>query len=89
MGKEEFLIRINRKGEIFVETADLTPQKIRDLADFLAETIGTTKVTIVDDSGENPGKVEFEDLLATLPDDDPELTERDKKRQRIRDSQLD
>lgn len=61
MAQEEFTIRIDRKGRVTIECPGLDPQRLRDLAAYLQETLGPLR--IAPGTPENPGPfVEIEDL---------------------------
>lgn len=54
MAREEFTIRITKKGEIVVETGDLPARRVKDLIKYLEETIGPARL-VESDSGDEPG----------------------------------
>jgi hypothetical protein len=62
MAKEEFTVRITKKGEIFVEMEGLPPRRVKDLMKFFEETIGPARL-IDTDGGDARGKVEIDDIL--------------------------
>lgn len=86
MAREEFTLRITRKGEIIVETEQLPPRRVRDLIKFLEETIGPARLVEID--GASPGNVSLEDFLhreEEVPaEQEEEQAEREKERMRLR-----
>lgn len=86
MAREEFTLRITRKGEIIVETDQLPPRRVRDLIKFLEETIGPAKLIEID--GASPGNVSLEDYLhreeEETTEEEQEQAEQEKERMRLR-----
>jgi hypothetical protein len=80
MPKEEFTIRITKKGEIIVETENLPPRRVKDLIKYLEETLGPARLLEADTSG-SPGRVELEVEDALGREEEEEQT---KERPRLR-----
>lgn len=59
MAKEEFTVRVTKRGEIFVETDNLPPRRVKDLIKYLEETLGPARL-VLSDSDTSPGKVELD-----------------------------
>ncbi len=75
MAREEFIIRITKKGEIIVETGNLPPQRVKDLVKYFEETIGPGRLLEADAGGAS-GHAEI--------DLDEEESEEVRERPRIR-----
>ena len=78
MAKEEFSIRITRKGEIFVECEGMTPRRVKNLAELLEETLGPVEIREEGRPEGGPGQVHIDDHLDEGLDDD------EKERERVR-----
>lgn len=79
MAKEEFTVRITKKGEVFIEMEGLPPRRVKDLMKYFEETLGPTRLidTEADDAA---GRVEFDDKFGREEDEGEE-----KERERVRE----
>lgn len=85
MGREEFVIRITRKGEIIVEVDGMPVQRVKDLRDYLEEMLGPVR-EIEPDDGSGEGRLTLdEQYLAQAGSDEAEETQSDHDRLRLRD----
>lgn len=80
MAGEEFVIRVTKKGEIFVEMDGLPVQRVRDLVRYFEETLGPGRLTETDDSG-TTGRAALEE--ASLREWRDEEEERPAERLRV------
>ncbi|CAN5446752.1 hypothetical protein BH09SUM1_BH09SUM1_05820 [soil metagenome] len=80
MAKQEFTIRINRKGQIFVEFEGMPVREVKDLVKFFEETLGPTEQVIGGD-GDAAGSVEIDEMFAHGEDT---AKEAEKTRERLR-----
>lgn len=62
MARQDFTIRVTRKGEIIVEAEGMEARQVKDLIQFFEETLGPAKV-LDGDGPEGGGRVELEDRL--------------------------
>ncbi len=87
MAKEEFTVRITRKGEIIVETEGLPPRRVKDLIKYLEETIGPARL-IESDSPDASGAVELEESAGREEEEEErEEQEHDAERLRLRNEE--
>lgn len=80
MGKEEFTVRITKKGEIFIEIETLPPRRIKDLIKYLEETLGPVEL-VESDIGPGGTQVTLENLLGL---EEEEQQQSGKKRIKLR-----
>lgn len=79
MAKEEFTVRITKKGEVFIEMEGLPPRRVKDLMKYFEETLGPTRLidTEADDAA---GRVELDDKFGREEDEGEE-----KERERVKE----
>lgn len=79
MAKEEFTVRITKKGEVFIEMEGLPPRRVKDLMKYFEETLGPARLidTEADDAA---GRVEFDDRFGREEDEGEE-----KERERVKE----
>ena len=70
MPKEEFKIRVTKKGEVFVEMEGLPPRRVKDLVQFMEETLGPAHQLVEDESGDATGGVEIDEELGREEEDE-------------------
>lgn len=59
MEKEEFTIRVTRKGELLVDLRGLPPRRVQELTAYLEETLGPTREVLLDSAGDATGHEEL------------------------------
>lgn len=79
MAQEEFSMRILPTGEIILELDGLPEKRIRDLLDYIEETLGP--VRIIETSDEDGGSIRLRPMTGEETPED----EKDRHRLRIRE----
>ncbi len=72
MEKEDFTIRVTRKGELVVDLRGLPARRVQELLEHLEETLGPAR-TMVEDSGSASGGEELvleEETPGTIEDEE-------------------
>ncbi len=83
MDKEEFTIRVTRKGELILDLRGLPPRRVKELVAYFEETLGPTRQLAADSGGSASGGeelVEEEDIRAAAEVDE----DQDEERPRLR-----
>lgn len=81
MGKEEFTVRVTKKGEVLLEVEGLPARRIKDLIKHFEETLGP--VRLVDaDGNDASGRVALDDALARQEEEEGEEHDRQRLRER-------
>jgi S1-C subfamily serine protease len=78
MPREEFTVRITPKGEIIIEVDGMPVRQVKDLMDYLEETLGPARQVEPDDPGDS-GYVKLEETSGLEATED---------QQQARDSRL-
>lgn len=79
MAKEEFTVRITKKGEILIEVDGLPPRRVKDLMKYFEETLGPAHL-IDTDADDAASRVEFDDQFGREEDEGEE-----KNQERVRE----
>lgn len=83
MAREEFTVRITRKGEIFIEVEGMPVRRVKDLIKYFEETVGPVR-QLDPDGGDATGQVEIDAELGREEEDEAEAA-RDPHRLRRED----
>lgn len=63
MAKEEFTVRITKKGEILIELDGMPVRRVKDLIAYFEETLGPARQVDTEGGDAGGGMVEIDDLL--------------------------
>lgn len=81
MAREQFIIKVTKKGEIIVEMDGLPPRRVKDLIEYFEETLGPAKLQ-EGESGGSEGGVLDDDIVHEYSEEEEE---RDRRRLRRED----
>ena len=71
MAREEFTIRINKKGEIFLEVEGMPVRQVKDLIKYFEETLGPAQ-QVEAEGGDATGGVQIDEEFGREPEEEPE-----------------
>jgi hypothetical protein len=86
MPREEFTIRITKKGEVIVELDGMPVRRVKDLMAYLEETIGPARQLLDGDDPTGSASVPIEDLTG-LEGESEAATEEEAPRLRLQDGE--